>query len=210
MVRRRTLHIHPPGINCVGCACAPFLIGQCLHRFKTKCGFKKHSPLSCSHFICCVTSKWRRLMSNYRRTPEAGGTYFMTVVAHGRRPILCEEPVRFALSEGIKRVKSEHPFEIDAWVLLPDHLHCIWSLPEGDKDLGRRWGKIKRYVTWACQKEWGLTEVMMTSSRERRGEGSIWQRRFWEHTIRDERGFQTPYGLRSLESRETRLRGSGG
>ncbi|SCX97721.1 putative transposase [Desulfoluna spongiiphila] len=129
-------------------------------------------------------------MPNYRREKIAGATLFFTVVTHMRRPILCEEPVRKALREGIERVRAVSPFTIDAWVLLPDHLHCIWTLPAGDGDFSLRWAKIKQHVTAACETCF-FRDEMMSESRSRRGEGTIWQRRFWEHRIRDDRDFET-------------------
>ena len=73
-------------------------------------------------------------MPNYRRHREPGGTCFFTVVAAGREPIFSQEVARIALHVAIQAVSKEHPFQIDAWVLLPDHLHCVWSLPENDAD----------------------------------------------------------------------------
>ena len=123
-------------------------------------------------------------MPEYRRAKEAGGTYFFTVVTYNRQKILCEENVRNVLREGINRVRQTHPFEIDAWVLLPDHLHCIWTLPLGDAEYSLRWAKIKRFVTQKC----GPTlhrDAWVNDSMKRRNESTIWQRRFWEHQIRD-------------------------
>ena len=90
------------------------------------------------------------LMSHYRRADLPGATYFFTVVTYRRRPILCDVPVRTALRTAIKTVQSRHPFTIDAWVLLPDHLHCIWTLPFGDANYPMRWGHIKRLVSQTC------------------------------------------------------------
>jgi REP element-mobilizing transposase RayT len=84
------------------------------------------------------------IMSYYRRAYIPGATFFFTVVTYHRRPILCDAPVRAALRDAVKTVQSRHPFTIDAWVLLPDHLHCIWTLPQGDADYAMRWGSIKR------------------------------------------------------------------
>ncbi len=89
-------------------------------------------------------------MSHYRRADIPGATYFFTVVTYRRRPILCDDRVRAALRDAVKILQSRHPFTIDAWVLLPDHLHCIWSLPPDDADYPRRWGLIKRRVSLAC------------------------------------------------------------
>ncbi len=83
-------------------------------------------------------------MSDYRRSNIAGGTYFFTVVTHERRPILTTEAVRAVLREAIQQARTTLPFQIEAWVLLPDHLHCIWTLPQGDANFSARWAIIKR------------------------------------------------------------------
>jgi putative transposase len=126
-------------------------------------------------------------MPNYRRADVAGGTYFFTVNTLLRRPILTEAPVREALREAIRQTRLTEPFNIDAWVLLPDHLHCIWTLPEGDADFSTRWAKIKRYVSQQCSATVGIAGL--SASRTKRHEGGLWQRRFWEHQIRDENDF---------------------
>lgn len=126
-------------------------------------------------------------MSNYRRASIAGGTYFFTVNAFRRMPVLTEAPVRASLREAIRQARDIHPFDIDAWVLLPDHLHCIWTLPEGDADFSIRWAKIKRHVSRECGAEFGLHNL--SESRNKRREAGLWQRRFWEHQIRDDMDF---------------------
>jgi putative transposase len=95
--------------------------------------------------------------------------------------VLCEKPVRLALRAAIVRARAARPFDIVAWVLLPDHLHCIWRLPEGDAAYPARWNAIKGETT----RQLRLLEPASISGRRRR-EGGLWQRRFWEHTIRDE------------------------
>ena len=127
-------------------------------------------------------------MSRYRRAAFAGSTYFFTVVAYRRRPILCDEPVRIALRNAIDAVRVTRPFEINAWVLLPDHLHCIWTLPDGDADFSTRWMMIKREVSLACRESYHRTDWMNASKQNHR-ESTIWQRRFWEHRIRDDEDF---------------------
>jgi putative transposase len=127
-------------------------------------------------------------MSRYRRASTTGSSYFFTVVAYRRQPILCSDPIRSALRTAIETVRVVRPFEIDAWVLLPDHLHCVWTLPEGDADFSNRWMKIKRAVSLACRDEFHREE-WMTASKSKRRESTIWQRRFWEHLIRDEDDF---------------------
>ena len=85
-------------------------------------------------------------MPNYRRANTKGGTYFFTVVTYRRRRILCDENVRNTLRKAIRNAQTSHFFTIDAWILLPDHLHCIWTLPPDDADFGIRWAMIKRFV----------------------------------------------------------------
>ncbi|PPD03048.1 MAG: transposase [Methylobacter sp.] len=105
-----------------------------------------------------------------------------------RQPILCDEAVRVALREAISSVREQKPFTIDAWVLLPDHLHCIWTLPEGDADFSSRWGLIKRQVSIQCREHYRRDDWLNASKRKHR-ESTLWQRRFWEHQIRDESDF---------------------
>lgn len=127
-------------------------------------------------------------MPDYRRAYVPGGTYFFTVNTYGRGAFLLDEPVRRALREGIRCARDELPFAIEAWVLLPDHLHCIWTLPPGDADFSKRWAIIKRTVSKRCGDRIEPV-VPMSESRRQRKEAAIWQRRFWEHQIRDERDF---------------------
>ncbi|GAB3418240.1 transposase [Massilia agilis] len=122
-------------------------------------------------------------MSRYRRV--IGSTFFFTVVAYRRREILCDERIRCALNQAIRLVASQRPFAIDAWVLLPDHMHVIWTLPEGDHDFSTRWSEIKRFVSTNCGGAFHRP-VMQTEAAVARRESTIWQRRFWEHRIRDE------------------------
>jgi len=116
-------------------------------------------------------------MPHYRRS-LAGTTYFFTVVTHQRRPILCDAAVRTALREGIQRVRARHPFDLDAIVLMPDHLHCIWTLPDGDIDFSLRWSQIKYHVSYTCGDQYPAT---LSKSRQRQRSAAI-----WEHQIRDE------------------------
>ncbi|MBW4649097.1 MAG: transposase [Kastovskya adunca ATA6-11-RM4] len=124
-------------------------------------------------------------MPNYRRLAVAGGTYFFTQVTYQRRTWLCNDIARATLRDAINTVRQTYPFSIDAFVLLPDHLHCIWTLPEGDSDYTTRWRLIKTLVTKRCATELALN-AKVTDSRSKRKEGNLWQRRFWEHLIRDE------------------------
>jgi len=90
-------------------------------------------------------------MSNYRRLYANGGTYFFTVVTYRRQRFLCDEPCRRWLREAIIYTRQRYPFKIDAWVLLPDHLHCVWTLPENDNDFSTRWNIIKKRFTQAAK-----------------------------------------------------------
>ena len=110
-------------------------------------------------------------MPNYRRVRD-GNTWFFTVVAKHRALILTQPAVRHILEEVLVELRRNHPFQIQAWVLLPDHIHCIWRLPENDVQYSMRWGWLKKEVT----KRLGKRE-------------SIWQPRFWEHQIRDDRDY---------------------
>lgn len=128
-------------------------------------------------------------MSNYRRADTKGATYFFTVVTYRRQKILCNEDIRTALHDGIQATRINHPFVIDAWALLPDHLHCIWSLPEHDANFSVRWAMIKRYVSKQCSPAL-QQKNLMNQSKNRRNESTLWQRRFWEHQIRDNHDYQ--------------------
>ena len=127
-------------------------------------------------------------MPQYQRI-KVSGTYLFTVVTYGRRPILTNEPVRIALREGIQELRQSLPFTIAAWVLLPDHLHTIWSLPEDDDKFASRWAIIKRHVSKRCSPINGIAGSMK-DSHDKRGEERIWQRRFWDHLIRDDLDLQ--------------------
>jgi putative transposase len=128
-------------------------------------------------------------MSTYRRVHTPAGTYFFTVVTHRRQKILCEEHFRTALRAAIHETRARLPFIIDGWVLLPDHLHCIWTMSEGDAAFGKRWGVIKRIVSKQCAESCSGDQVF-GGSRLRRRESTVWQRRFWEHRIRDEADYR--------------------
>ena len=123
-------------------------------------------------------------MPRYRRQ-FAGSTYFFTVVAYRRRPIFCDPVLRAALREAVRVVRLTRPFVVVAWVLMPDHMHCIWTLPTEDGDYSTRWARIKRDVSSACRDRLHVPRLLTGSGRER-SESTIWQRRFWEHQIRDE------------------------
>ena len=124
-------------------------------------------------------------MPEYRRADAKGATYFFTVNTYRRQKVLIDDDVRNALRQGIEKARIRFPFEILAWVLLPDHLHCLWRLPEGDADYAKRWGIIKRHVSQSCDQRFNHEEEL-SDSRLKRKESGLWQRRYWEHQIRDE------------------------
>lgn len=112
-------------------------------------------------------------MSNYRRMRIAGGCWFFTVNLYDRHSDLLIRHIA-ELRLAVRKVKQRHPFEINAWVILPDHMHCIWTLPSNDCDFSLRWQEIKKTFTasLSCKKK------------------TVWQKRFWEHCIRDERDYE--------------------
>jgi putative transposase len=114
---------------------------------------------------------------NYRRLRVGGGRYFFTVATQDRRPLLIEHHDR--LWRALSQVQADHPFTVDAYVVLPDHLHMIWTLPAGDADFSTRWMLIKRRFSQ------GVEGGAVNASKKRKRERGIWQRRFWEHLIRD-------------------------
>jgi putative transposase len=123
----------------------------------------------------------------YRRADVAGGSYFFTLVTENRRPLF-EEPAAVALFLGaIEKVRARHPFEVDAYVVLPDHLHALWTLPVGDANFSTRWRLIKEGFTRGYLKT--HEHLQRSESRRAKGEQGIWQRRFREHAIRDEADF---------------------
>jgi len=122
---------------------------------------------------CRVESSMR-----YRRAFTPGGAYFFTVTLADRSSRLLVERVD-VLRDAFAWVRAGHPFTIDAIVVLPDHIHAIWTLPPGDTDFPTRWSLIKAAFSRAVDN----TEYV-NASRRPRGERGIWQRRFWEHLIR--------------------------
>ena len=128
-------------------------------------------------------------MPNYIRSKFEGGYYFFTVVTYQRAELFRTELARQCLRDAIENTRSRRPFEIIAFCLMFEHLHCIWKLPEDDADYSKRWASIKgqfskTYLNLSEQRR------KVSLSRSRKGEVTIWQRRFWEHQIRNERDLQ--------------------
>ena len=151
-------------------------------------------------------------MSSYRRPAVTGARVFFTVTLAARGGDLLLREVDL-LREAVRVTKAERPFGIEAWVVLPDHLHALWQMPAGDRAYGLRWGAIKARFTRALREKYaprdtgcrpGLspaypafpTELPVVRSgryaglkpglRQDKREHAVWQRRFWEHHIRDE------------------------
>jgi putative transposase len=118
-------------------------------------------------------------MVRYRRNFVPGGTYFFTVTTADRRSSALIDHIA-SLRHAFRVARAERPFDIDAIVILPDHLHTVMTLPDGDSDFPGRWRRVKSLFTRRAFKS-GLQ-----AERNTRGEYDLWQRRFWEHTIRDE------------------------
>jgi len=119
-------------------------------------------------------------MPNYRRYRVSGGTYFFTINVLERRTDLLVRHIE-ALREAVRSTRAERPFHIDAWVVLPDHFHCVRTLPSGDDDFSNRIKAIKIRFVQAVEPNKRRSAVCVAH-----GERGIWQRRFWEHAIRDQ------------------------
>jgi putative transposase len=139
-------------------------------------------------------------MPEYRRLRHPGGSFFFTLTTFQRSPWLCEPAARELMRAAIQKVRRERPFHIDAWVTLPEHIHCIWTLPEGEEDYSERWRLLKRAVSAeltpevVARFEGGVQRYRRLidpawGSRKKRGERMIWHRRFWEHMLRDDRDY---------------------
>jgi putative transposase len=122
-------------------------------------------------------------VTNYRRNFILGGCQFFTTNLAERKSRLLTDQID-RLRAAFRYVRNRHPFTIDAIVVLPDHLHAIWSLPDGDADFATRWRLIKAAFSRALPKG-----ERISPSRLRKDERRIWQRRYWEHTLRDERDY---------------------
>ncbi|MBN2413521.1 transposase [candidate division KSB1 bacterium] len=129
-------------------------------------------------------------MPDYIRVKIEGGTYFFTVVTYNRQPVFNDPHARELLKKSINNTRRKYSFKIIAICLMPDHIHCIWQLPPGDFDYSLRWRSIKGLFT----REYCLDKKNppeKNPSRTKRRERYVWQRRFWEHTIRNEKDLYT-------------------
>ncbi len=126
-------------------------------------------------------------MSCYRRSQIPGATYFFTINTFRRQPLLTSYEVVESLRRIFGAVSKEHPFVVDAMVVLPDHFHLLMTLPPGDRNYSKRLSILKRRISQANRHL--ITEAGSPSRRKRR-ELHFWQRRFWEHQVRDDRDFE--------------------
>ena len=118
-------------------------------------------------------------MVNYRRNLVPAGTYFFTVALQDRSADWLTAHIHF-LRRAFQKAHKERPFTIDAIVILPAHLHCVWTLPRGDADYAQRWRIVKSQFSRS------LHQTGIAHRRNGKGELDVWQRRYWEHTIRDD------------------------
>ncbi len=144
-------------------------------------------------------------MSNYRRARVTGASYFFSVNLARRGGDLLVVRID-DLRSAFSATMAQRPFVCDAMVVLPDHIHAVWTLPKGDADFSTRWGAIKARFTRAVKtdcrvgfyptnggndgKAVGWNPTLRSPSKIRKGDGGVWQRRFWEHLIRDERDYR--------------------
>lgn len=124
-------------------------------------------------------------MPNYVRWREAGATYFFTVVTYRRRRLFNDAFARQALRRAFVEVRRQWTFNMFAYFLLPDHLHCIWTLADGDDGFPLPWANINRRFTQRYLSRGGVA-LPVSTNRRRHHERGIWQPRYWEHRIRDE------------------------
>jgi putative transposase len=127
-------------------------------------------------------------MSDYRRAYVPGGSFFFTLVTEHRAPLFRDNAARTLLGTALRNCRQNWPFRMDALVLLDDHLHAIWTLPKNDSRYSARWGFIKKEFTKAWLEAEGDEQPRSPSRLKQRRRG-VWQRRFWEHVIRDENDY---------------------
>lgn len=122
----------------------------------------------------------------YRRDYNHGASYFFTIVTYRRQPLFAYPQAIINLRQAFQQEIKRRPFVIDAIVIMPDHIHAIWTMPTEDADYSMRWRNIKREFTKNIPES---QRPKTNSSRQHKSEQAIWQRRFWEHRIRNEQDF---------------------
>lgn len=128
-------------------------------------------------------------MPEYRRMFQPGGSFFLTLVTYRRETILGSASAVALLRSAVAEVRARRPFEVLGAVVLPDHVHFVWALPPGDTDYPIRVAATKAIFSRKHARS-AESEGGVSASRLRRRERTVWQRRYWEHTIRDERDLQ--------------------
>ena len=124
-------------------------------------------------------------MRTYKRIRIQGGTYFFTLALAERRGNDLLVRHISALRAAFRQTLADHPVTVEAIVILPDHLHCLWRLPAGDDDFPTRWRLIKSRFSRQIP-----AGERISNSRARRAERGLWQRRYWEHAVRDEQDYR--------------------
>jgi putative transposase len=137
--------------------------------------------------VCYRRSPTLKKMPNYKRAYVNGGIYFFTVVTHHRVPVFCDDEKCAYLKRCFNDIARLYPFDTEAIVVLPDHIHTIWTLPENDDDFSNRWMLVKKQFSTHYS---GMNTRLINHSMSKKREQGIWQRRFWEHLIRNEEDFQ--------------------
>ena len=152
--------------------------------------YRKISKILCRAELARPTSNHFVLgfAMRYRRNRVEGGSYFFTVVTHQRHETFISSDTVELFNESVRQVQASRPFTIHAQVILRDHLHTIWTLPDHDAEYSQRWSLIKEKFTRAYIKKHGAPARPHGLRTEKR-EQPIWQRRFWEHTIRGQDDF---------------------
>ncbi|MEO0406384.1 MAG: transposase [Cyanobacteria bacterium P01_A01_bin.135] len=126
-------------------------------------------------------------MPNYRRLYIPGSTVFLTWVTHQRAPLFRHADNVAHLRQAVSKIKAEDPFDTVAAVVLPDHIHFVWTLPDGDRNYSKRVGRIKVLFTQSFRGR-NAQPSDVNKSRRKHRESNVWQRRFWERTVRTEEG----------------------
>jgi len=118
----------------------------------------------------------------YKRVYVPGGIYFFTIITYMRCPIFSDESAVHLFNDSLFQIKRKYPFTLDAIVILPDHIHTIWTLPQNDINYPTRWRLIKSHFShfWTDK---SMSSLDRPASREKKNEKTIWQRRYWEHNI---------------------------
>jgi putative transposase len=149
----------------------------------TTCDFSTVLLLHEKNDVIRINATPNGIAMKYRRAFIPGGSFFFTLVTEQRRPLLASSEAVDVLRMAFRTVLATRPFEIDAIVVLPDHLHCVWTMPPGDADFATRWRLIKTWFTKHCDP---ALRTAPNRARLSKGQQAIWQLRYWEHALRDE------------------------